>query len=53
MHAGAGHLTNAAEQAWHARPGFGTRFAELAAALRRAPGVASHTAAPPARCSGL
>ena len=43
LHAGAGHLTNAAEQAWHARPGFGTRFAELAAALRRAPGVSPAT----------
>ena len=39
LHAGAGHLTRAAEQAWQEGPGFGTRFAELAAALRRAPGV--------------
>ncbi|CAE7940818.1 unnamed protein product, partial [Symbiodinium sp. KB8] len=32
-----------AEQAWHERPGIGTRFAELAAALRRAPGVSPAT----------
>ncbi|CAE7172668.1 unnamed protein product, partial [Symbiodinium microadriaticum] len=39
----AGHLTSAAEQAWRDRPGFGTRFAELVAALRRAPRVSPAT----------
>ena len=43
LHAGAGHLTSAAEQAWRDRPGFGTRFAELVAALRRAPRVSPAT----------
>ncbi|CAE7669743.1 unnamed protein product [Symbiodinium sp. CCMP2592] len=36
LHAGAGAMTPAATQAWQSHPRIGTRFAELAGALRRA-----------------
>ena len=39
LHAGAGSLTGAAQQAWQSRPRIGDRFAALAEALRNAPAV--------------
>ena len=39
LHAGAGTLTEAAANAWQQQPQTGPRFAELAGALRRAPGA--------------
>ena len=57
LHAGAGHLTRAAADAWHARPQLGPRFEELASALRQSssvpPGTIARLMRAAAECESL
>ena len=57
LHAGAGHLTRAAADAWHARPQLGPRFAELASALHQSssvpPGTIARLMRAAAECESL